>query len=488
MYRDLREWIAAAEDLGELERLDGVNWDLEIGTVTELALRERRPPPAVLYDQIPGYPAGYRVLTGLANSPRRVALTLGMSTDLDSRGLVDTWRQRIGSLEPIPPRTVTRGPVLENEQRGAAVDLYQFPAPRWHEEDGGRYLGTADLVFTRDPDGGWINLGTYRIQVHDERTLSIYMSPGKHGMIHRQKYFARGEPCPVVLSFGHDPLLFLVAAQNVAYGTPELSYAGGIKGEPIEVLEGELTGLPIPAHAEIAIEGVILPDETRNEGPFGEFTGYYASGARPEYVVRVDRVLHRDQPIITGSPPGRPPAENTYALCVFRSAIIWNDLVKAGVPDVQGVWCTEVGAARMWNVVAIKQRYAGHARQTALVTLGCGQGAYMSRFAVIVDDDIDPFDLEDVMWAVSTRCDPERDIDIIRRMWSGPLDPIIRPGEKGFSSRAIIDATRPWEWRDEFPNVVTYDAARLADARARWGSRLGLGSAPRDATVGAPRP
>ena len=132
-YRDLREWIAAADALGELVRLDGVHWDLELATVTELALRERRPPPAVLYDQIPGYPNGYRVLTGLANSPARVALTLGMPTDLDSRGLVETWRRRIGSLEPIPPRTVAHGPVLENEQRGAAIDLWQFPTPKWHE-------------------------------------------------------------------------------------------------------------------------------------------------------------------------------------------------------------------------------------------------------------------------------------------------------------------------------------------------------------------
>ena len=162
---------------------------------------------------------------------------------------------------------------------------------------------------------------------------------------------------------------------------------------------------------------------------------------------------------------------------MFRSALIWNDLQKAGVPDVVGVCCHEVGATRMFNVVAIKQRYPGHARQAALVALGCGPGAYLSRFVVIVDEDVDPYDLEAVMWAVSTRCDPDSDIDIIRRMWSGPLDPIIRPGAKGFSSRAIIDATRPWEWRDEFPAVVQFSAERLAAARARWGTRLGLGAA-----------
>jgi UbiD family decarboxylase len=474
-YQNLRGWIAAVDELGELERLEGVDSDLELATITELVLRERRPPPAVLYDDIVGYSRGYRVLTGLSNTPKRTALTLRLPTDLDTRGLIQAWRARMETLEPIPPRVVSRGPVLENEQRGAAIDLSLFPAPKWHEEDGGRYLGTADLIITRDPETGWANLGTYRVQVHDPQTVSIYMSPGKHGNIHRQKYFAEGQPCPVVLTFGHDPLLFLVAAQNVPYGTPELAYAGSIKGAPVDVLEGAVTGLPIPVDAEIAIEGAILPDQTRSEGPFGEFTGYYASAARQEYIVRVDRVLYRDEPIITGSPPGRPPGENTYALCVFRSALIWNDLQKAGVPDVVGVCCHEVGATRMFNVVAIKQRYPGHARQAGLVALGCGPGAYLSRFVVIVDEDVNPYDLEAVMWAVSTRCDPDVDIDIIRRMWSGPLDPIVRPGAKGFSSRAILDATRPWEWRDEFPAVVQFSAERLAAARARWGARLGLG-------------
>jgi UbiD family decarboxylase len=199
--------------------------------------------------------------------------------------------------------------------------------------------------------------------------------------------------------------------------------------------------------------------------------------------VRVDRVLYRDQPIITGSPPGRPPSDNTYALSVFRSALVWNYLEKAGVPDVVGVCCHPVAGTRMFHVVAIKQRYPGHARQAALALFGCGQGAYLSRFAVVVDEDIDPFDLEAVMWAVSTRCDPERDIDIIRRMWSGPLDPIIRPEEKGFSSRAIIDATRPWEWRDQFPPIVEFQAEHLAEVRARWGSRLGLPATARAASA-----
>jgi 4-hydroxy-3-polyprenylbenzoate decarboxylase len=476
---DLRTWIQAVDDLGELERFDGASWDLELAAISEIALRERRPPPALLFDHIVDYPSGFRVLNGLLNSPRRTALTLGLGADLDSRGLVQAWRQRLRSLEPIAPRLVERGPILENEQRTAAIDLWQFPTPKWHEEDGGRYLGTACAVMTRDPDTGWINSGTYRVQVHDERTLSIFISPGKHGLIHRQKHFSAGQPCPVVISFGQDPLLFLVAAQSVGYGVSELGYAGGIKGGPIAILAGD-HGIPFPAHAEIVVEGVILPDETRTEGPFGESTGYYASGARDEYVMRVDRLLYRDDPIITAAPPGRPPGENTYALSICRSALVWDALEQAGVPDVAGVCCHPVAGSRMLHVVAIRQRYPGHAKQAALALLGCSQGAYLSRYVVVVDEDIDPYDLEAVIWAVTTRCEPEGDIDIVRRMWSGPLDPIVPPEHKGFSSRAILDATRPWEWRDQFPRVVAFRPEHLAEVRARWGSRLGPpgGAAP----------
>src|SRR5690348_17261151 len=154
---DLRTWIQAVDDLGELERFDGASWDLELAAISEIALRERRPPPALLFDHIVDYPPGFRVLNGLLNSPRRTALTLGLGADLDSRRLVQAWRQRLRTLEPIAPRLVERGPILENEQRAAAIDLWQFPTPKWHEEDGGRYLGTACAVMTRDPDTGWIN-------------------------------------------------------------------------------------------------------------------------------------------------------------------------------------------------------------------------------------------------------------------------------------------------------------------------------------------
>ena len=142
------------------------------------------------------------------------------------------------------------------------------------------------------------------------------------------------------------------------------------------------------------------------------------------------------------------------------------------MPDVTAVWCHGVGGTRLLNVVSIKQRYPGHARQALHVAAMCRAGAYLGRLVIVVDDDIDVTDLDDVMWAVVTRSDPERSLDIINRAWSGPLDPAIEPDVKGHNSRMIIDATRPWEWRDRFPIAIGPDAETKRETRKKWGHLL----------------
>jgi 4-hydroxy-3-polyprenylbenzoate decarboxylase len=216
-------------------------------------------------------------------------------------------------------------------------------------------------------------------------------------------------------------------------------------------VHGHHTGLPIPAFSEIAIEGEMLPGDNLPEGPFGEWPGYYASDTRPEPVVRIKALYYRNNPIICGEPPLRPSANQGFHRSIQRSALIWNALEDAGVPDVRGVWLNPA-AYRFFSIVKIKQRYPGHAKQAALVASQCRPGAYLGRYVVVVDDDIDIYNPDDVIWAISTRSEPEN-IDILRRCWSGPLDPAIPTGRKGFNSRAIIDATRPYEWRDKFPPI-----------------------------------
>lgn len=445
LYRDLRGWLAKVEEAGELRTIPGVDWNLEMGAVAELF-----PAYAVLFDSIKDYPPGYRVVVGLLSSLKRSSLTSHLPLDTDRNSFISAWRDRLHSLRPLPPVEVEDGPLLENVKSGKEINLWDFPAPKWHELDGGRYIGTADVAITADPEEGWINLGTYRVMVHDRDMLTLYISPGKHGRIHREKYFAAKKPCPVAITFGQDPLLFLLASKQMPFGESEYDYAGAIRGAPYEVIRGELTGLPIPAYAEIAVEGEILPDEKVSEGPFGEWTGYYASGEQKESVVRVKRLMHRNHPIITGAPPFRQPAGADTCNSLVRAAAIWNTLEKAGVPEIRGVACYQ---AFFFTVVAIRQRYPGHARQVGVLASHCDNAGYMGRYVVVVDDDIDVADFNDVLWAMCTRVDPIKSIEFTERCWSGPLDPIIPKAEKGFNSRAIIDACRPFEWMKDFPPV-----------------------------------
>src|SRR3989442_14553008 len=153
------------------------------------------------------------------------------------------------------------------------------------------------LVIMRDPEEGWVNCGTYRSMVQGPDRVGLWISPGKHGRQIREKYWKQGKPCPVLISCGHDPLLFLAGGNEIRYGLSEYDYAAGHRGAPYEVIESELYGLPMPAHAEIVLEGAMHPGDTAPEGPFGEFTGYYAGGSPEQPVVRVERIYHRNRPV-----------------------------------------------------------------------------------------------------------------------------------------------------------------------------------------------
>jgi 4-hydroxy-3-polyprenylbenzoate decarboxylase len=398
---------------------------------------------------------------------KRLAITLGFPVPSHPLDVVRAYRDRMKTHAPIPPRVIDKGPVLENVLSGNDVDVLKFPVPFLHELDGGRYIGTDDLVIMRDPEGDWVNCGTYRVMVHDVKRVGVWMSPGKHGRQIREKYFKAGKPCPVLVSCGHDPMLFLAGGNELRFGLSEYDYAGGHRGMPFDVIESQLHGLPMPAHAEIVLEGEMHPGETAPEGPFGEFTGYYAGGKSEQPVIRVQRVYHRHDPILTMATPMRPPSDFSYSKCVMKAGMIWDEVERAGVSGVKGVWCHEAGGARMFNVIAIKQAYAGHAKQAAMAAASCQSGSYLGRFVVVVDEDIDPTNLFEVLWAMCTRCDPAEDIDIIRKMWSGPLDPRIPRGTT-WNSRAVIDACRPYEMLKDFPPVARATPELRAKVEAKF--------------------
>jgi UbiD family decarboxylase len=467
--QDLREWIAAVDAMGELTRVDGVDPNLELGGLVDLYQWEMGN-PALLFDQIKGHKPGYRLLANVFTSLPRIALSLNLPTNFGARDFVEAWRTQLKDLQPQPARLVDRGPVLDNQQTGDAIDVSQFPAPVWHAHDGGRFLGTGCIVVMRDPDTGWVNAGTYRVQAHDDKTLGLYISPGKHGRMIREKYWARGEACPVAVSVGHDPLLLLLGGLEVDYGKDEYDLAGALRGEPVSLIRAPYTGLPVPATAEIVIEGEIPPNETRNEGPLGEWTGYYASGEKEEPIIRVKTVLHRDNPIVLGCIPGMPPNDNTYFRSPLRAALIWDELERSGVPGIVGVWSHEAGGGRMFNIVAIKQMYPGHSKQVGMAVASCHAGAYANRFVVVVDDDIDPTDTNQVLWAMCTRTDVIDDVDVMKKCWSTPLDPMAYAGEgpRYYNNRMIIDACRPYDRLQTFPAVARCTTAEATDLRARW--------------------
>lgn len=466
--KDLREWIATVEKMGELKRVNGAHWNLELGIIAELY--QRRPgSPALLFDEIPGYPKGYRVLANSIMSMRRISFSLGMPPDLPKMEMVRQWSKTIKEMKYIPPREVESGAIFENVLTGDAIDCWKFPAPLWHEHDGGRYIGTGVLVITRDPEDGWVNIGTYRIQNHDKKRLGIRISQGKHGHTHMLKWWKQGKPMPVAIVTGQDPLLFMLGGLEIPTGVSEYAYAGAIRKEAVEVVKGPMTGLPIPAGAELAFEGEIHEGELEKEGPFGEWTGYYAGGVKPEPVVRVTSILHRNDPIILGSSPSKGIQDCMYYRTPIRSSMIWNQLEGAGIDGVKGVWAHEAGCSRLLIIVAIKQLRPGHSRMAAMVAANCFAAAFNNRMTIVVDDDIDITDINDVLWALLTRCDPVVDLEILKKCWSNRLDPLAYPADNRiFSNRMIFDACIAYDTLKDAARVATTSPQKAAEIRKKW--------------------
>jgi len=457
MFDDFRSFIESLDGKGELKKIEGADWDLEIGTLTELSAE--REGPAFLFDQIKGYPSGYRIASNVLTTARRQRIAFGIPETMPEVEVIRNWKDKFKQYKPVPPREVKTGPVMENVLKEEKINILKFPTPKWHEKDGGRYIGTGVVTITKDPEEGWVNCGTYRVMIHDEKTLAFYSSPGKHAVMAREKYWAKGEACPVVMCFGQDMLLFGMSTMALPWGMSEFEAAGYMKGKPIDVIKGPMTGLPIPATAEIAIEGFAPPPsiESKPEGPFGEWTGYYASGARNEPLLHLKAIYHRNEPILHGQPPVKPPAHTWFPIPLHTAVTLWNRLEVAGMPGIRGVYVHGPGN-RIIAVISIKQGYLGHAKQVGtLAAAMLSGGACSGRYIIVVDDDIDPADLGSVIWALTTRCNPEDSIDIVRGFLTSPLDPMLPPEKREkrdfTTAKVIINACKPYHWMKDFPPV-----------------------------------
>jgi len=478
--QDLREWLARVDAMGELVRVrEPVDRDEEMSAISYLVAKQQ-PSPAVLFERASGFeksPIGAQLLWNiLGPSIRRIALTLEEPADTPTVELIRRVKNKL--KQRIPPREVSRAraPVYENTLTGRKIDLDALPIPRHWPLDGGRYAGTGDAVITRDPDSGYLNVGTYRMMIQGRSEAGLYLSPGKDARLHITRAWQQGKAIEVAAAWGIDPVFMLVGSQTFPKNVSEYEYAGGIKGEPVPVVRGTTTDLLIPANAEFVVEGVIRPNSVRSEGPFGEFPGYYG---RPEAgcpLVEITAVHHRTKPILTNAlMADYPSCEQSGFFSVIRSAKIWDDLDKLGIPGICGVYSHPAAAGGFgMTIISMEQRHAGHAAQALALAAQVPGGAYYTKWIVAVDEDVDPTDMDQVIWAMASRCNPIDDIDILRNTWSTWLDPTQNPPEKRpYGSKALINACKEHRHLPVFSKRTTLRKPVYDKVAQRW-KALGL--------------
>lgn len=471
-WSGLRGWLQKVSELEELAVIkEPVDWNEEIATITYLTGKTLGS-PALLFEQIKDSAIGSSVLMNiLGSSLNRIALTLGLPIPSTVLGLIegakDIFKRR------IPPVFVdkSQAPINENLVFEGNIELGLFPALKMWPHDGGRYIGTADVIITRNPDDGHLNLGTYRQMLISKNQVGFYVSPGKDAFLHREKYWNMGKPCEVVCVYGVDPLLLMCGAMSFPKNVSEYDVAGGVAGRGIEVIPGEVTDLLIPALAEIAVEGVAYPGKTSEEGPFGEFTGYYGRPGGPTPIIDVKCVHCRNNPILTANlMADHPSNELGLFYTVTKSARVWDDLDSLGIPGIKGVYAPTAAAGGFGMlVISIQQQYPGHASQVASLAAQSPGGAYYTKWIVVVDEDVDPTDIEQVIWAMSTRCDPERDIDILRDTWSTYLDPSKNPSEERlYGSKALINACKEYKHLKVFSKRTFLRKSTYDNVKKKW--------------------
>lgn len=478
--RDLRSWLECVERIGELKAVSAsVDPVEELSAIAFMASRSKGS-PALLFENLQGDRTGARVLINmLAASKERYGLAVGLDPNLSLGDMVRETR-RI-SQRRLSPVTVSRdaAPVCETTLTGDAIDLTALPAPKFWPGDGGRYFGTGCVTFIRDPETGIINAGVYRQMLLGPRSVGINMVPGRHGGRNCEAWWALGKPCPVVIAHGVDPALFIAATQVFPHDHSEIDVAGGLAGQPIEVVPSTLSDLPMPARAEMVLEGFIEQGDLAQEGPLGEFHGYYSGKTEMRPVIRVEAMHYRKQPILTAALMATyPSCEIGEYHAIMRAARVWDNLEAMGVPGVTGVYVyPAASSAAGLMVVSMRQLHAGHVAQVLALAAQSPAAAYCIRWIIAVDEDVDPTRIDDVMWALSVHSNPSDDIDVLRKTWSYRTDPSLAPEMRPYGSKALIDACRPHRFRATHPKRTLLRQTTYEQVIARW-NELGLPGEP----------
>jgi len=463
-YRDLRGHIDKLEQEGELQRIKvEVDWDVEISAIMRQVFK--RNGPACLFEKVKD--SRFSVFSGSLFRHKKYALSIDAPPDL--RAMIQRVLHCMNN--PIDPVMVNSGPCKENIDMGDKIDLGIFPVPRWHHLDGGRYIGTLGAVITKDPETGIKNVAVYRQQMQGKNKVGI--NPEQQGGIHLRKYRTMNKPMPVATCIGVPPSVLAAALTKAPYGQDELGIAGAIAGEPIPLVKCETVDLEVPADTEIVLEGEVPPDTSKweLEGPFGEFTGHFHSLEKEQRpTCYLSAVTYRNDPIYQGCSPGIPPNEETTPREIGGTAGAWKQLMNAGIPGIKDVYVTEMGCAGHMVIVSMDQHfYLGNVRQIIYTVFA---SFFMSKWCIVVDDDVDIYDWGKVQWALMTRVQPHRDIFITdNRFPAVALDPSIHPDirqiPRAQTSKIGIDATKNFKGHD-FPPLVLDTEEMVQHVLDRW--------------------
>lgn len=468
--KDLRDWIAAVEAEGDLKRISTeVDWELELAHIA--TLNERQQGPALLFEKVKDY--NVPILASTCSTPKRMAITCGRPSHYSLCEVAKDWKAIHEQSKRVDPVVLDGVPSTYDVIEGDDINLWEIPVPRMYPQDGGRYFGLAVCFVTEDPETGWTNLGTYRAQVLDEKTLGCNIWIGtKHGKHHIDKFLKSGKTkMPIAVYCGCDIFHFVAGSARVPEQHDEYGVIGAMMGEPVEVFKSDLSGLKLPAHAEYVLEGELELDEAnwRPEGPLGEYVGYYgASGAgTPKPTMTVKRMYRRKDPIFVITTVGRPIGDTHIINTITLTAALWADLETMKVPGIKSVYVPPEAAGRFWAIVSAKIAYPAHA-QRILEAVACSPtGHFGIKGVIVVDDDVPADDMAGVWWSLACRYNPVPDTQMLNKMRPTPFDPSLPIGHKTFGSVILIDATIPIEWEKK-PIPVVLDEATTKLVVDKW--------------------
>jgi 4-hydroxy-3-polyprenylbenzoate decarboxylase/2,5-furandicarboxylate decarboxylase 1 len=435
-FRDLREFLRLLEEKGELLKTKKpVDVKFEIPSYIRKTSDQRG--PALLFENVKNF--NMPVVGGVFATRERAFLALESSPE----DYVHKFQSALDHL--LAPKLVSNAPCKEVIHTGSIVDLTQLPIPIFSEKDPAPFI-TLGLSISRDPKTGGKNTSIYRLQLKGRNRLGIMAQHLVRQLIEAESL---GKGLPIAIAIGTDPVLPLATQWMAPYGTDELALAGALRGEPVEVVKAETVDLEVPATAEIVIEGTVLANVRDIEGPFGEVSGYYTpSNAKP--VIEVSAITHRNNPLYQAALTGMPTTENHILKQLPLEATYYWQLKKE-FPGVTAVHFPAAGTVGMTCVIAMKQAYECEARSLIAAMIGTRR----NKITIVVDDDVDIFDMEKVWWAITTRTQADEDVIVFPRVVATAMDPSVRKLRVG--SSLGIDATKPFG--QPFPEMVRVPGA-----------------------------